>query len=211
MVNRLRQRLTLPIFIVICSLAVGLVKPPVSFAETLHPPQDQGLITLVYHRFDDSDWLSTPMDQFQNQMNYLLEQDFTFLTMEQVHHHLESGRPFPPKSVLIMVDDGYLSFHREAYEFIEEESIPVVVSPYTKATNKDFHNFMDWDQLGTLALDPLIHLGNHSYSHNSLAKRDNADTEWLHDEVIQAQQDIFSSTGSVPLAMVLPYGNSAME
>lgn len=180
-------------------LAAVFVAGPLRAADT------GPLRVLTYHRFDTGAGISTPMKQFKKQMHYLMDNDFNFLTIEQVHHHLRAGRPFPAKSVLLMIDDGYRSVHYNAYPFLKKHGLPAVINIYPRAQVGNYSAYITWDTVARMARDPLIHIGNHSYSHSSLLET-NGDTRTLQEEVIQAGKLIRDHTGEAPLVLALPYG-----
>ncbi|MGM0381557.1 MAG: polysaccharide deacetylase family protein [bacterium] len=172
---------------------------------------DTGVLrVLTYHRFDTGSWISTPMPAFKQQMEYLMDNNFQFLTIEQVYHHIQSGRSFPEKSVLIMIDDGYNSVFYNAYPFLEKHGIPAVINIYPRAQDENFSAYINWDTVTEMAENPLIHFGNHSYSHHSLL-RTGGDTRALRREIVEARRKIRKHTGEYPLTLALTYGNYDRE
>src|SRR6266853_3006934 len=74
---------------------------------------------LMYHRFSDPVPLET-------QCIYL-KHHYELLSMLELSEHLQSGRAFPPNSVVITVDDGYRDFLKVAFPVFSKFHIPVTV------------------------------------------------------------------------------------
>jgi peptidoglycan/xylan/chitin deacetylase (PgdA/CDA1 family) len=74
---------------------------------------------LMYHRFNDPASLET-------QCIYL-KQHYELLSMLELSEHLQSGRAFPPNTVVITVDDGYRDFLTVAFPVFSTYDIPVTV------------------------------------------------------------------------------------
>jgi peptidoglycan/xylan/chitin deacetylase (PgdA/CDA1 family) len=74
---------------------------------------------LMYHRFSDPAPLET-------QCIYL-RQHYELLSMLELSEHLQSGRAFPPNTVVITVDDGYRDFIKVAFPVFSTYDIPVTV------------------------------------------------------------------------------------
>jgi peptidoglycan/xylan/chitin deacetylase (PgdA/CDA1 family) len=74
---------------------------------------------LMYHRFSDPAPLET-------QCIYL-KQQYELLSMLELSEHLQSGRAFPPNTVVITVDDGYRDFLTVAFPVFSTYDIPVTV------------------------------------------------------------------------------------
>jgi peptidoglycan/xylan/chitin deacetylase (PgdA/CDA1 family) len=74
---------------------------------------------LMYHRFSDPVSLET-------QCIYL-KQHYELLSMLELSEHLQSGRAFPPNTVVITVDDGYRDFLKVAFPVFSTYNIPVTV------------------------------------------------------------------------------------
>ncbi|MFP4687533.1 MAG: polysaccharide deacetylase family protein [bacterium] len=163
------------------------------------------LVVLTYHRFDTNSWISTPLDQFSQQMDYLREYNYNIMTAEEVKEHLKTGKMFPEKSVLITIDDGYRSVDYNGYPYLKKHNIPAVINIYPKAQETGYSAYINWDTVAKMARNPLIHIGNHSYSHRGLLRHKH-DSEALRKEVTQAQKLIKKHTGQSPLVFTLPYG-----
>jgi peptidoglycan/xylan/chitin deacetylase (PgdA/CDA1 family) len=83
---------------------------------------------LMYHRFSDPASL-------EMQCIYL-KQHYELLSMRELSEHLQFGRPFPPNTVVITVDDGYRDFLKVAFPVFSTYGIPVTVFLVTDFIDK---------------------------------------------------------------------------
>ena len=81
-----------------------------------------GLRILMYHRFPDS---AVESGQLARQCEHF-RRYYRLLTLDQAAEHLQSGKPFPPYSLALTVDDGYRDFLGAA-EVIHRYEIPVTM------------------------------------------------------------------------------------
>lgn len=82
---------------------------------------------LIYHHVDEtakSNVTITP-ELFQDQLEYLLDKGYRFITLEQMESFLAGGS-VPENAVFVTFDDGYKSFYTNAYPILEKLGIPAV-------------------------------------------------------------------------------------
>ena len=97
---------------------VGYIhKPSVEF--------DEGLPVLLYHQVLPRELMQTEMstislENFETQMKYLADQQFTTLTSQQLYDYLEGRLVVPEKALLITFDDGLLSSKEYAYPVLKQ-------------------------------------------------------------------------------------------
>jgi hypothetical protein len=87
-------------------------------------PAPKGLPILVYHQIleTNSDIVSPTgirLDRFEEQMRYLAEVGYTFLSMEEVVAVLQQADKIPPRTVAIQFDDSWRS-QRLAIDVLEK-------------------------------------------------------------------------------------------
>ncbi|AXH99743.1 polysaccharide deacetylase family protein [Sporosarcina sp. PTS2304] len=86
---------------------------------------DKGLPVLVYHQVLPRALMQTTMstislENFEQQMNYLAEQQFTTLTSRELYQYLEGRLVVPSRSIVITFDDGLLSSKEYAYPVLKK-------------------------------------------------------------------------------------------
>ena len=91
-----------------------------------------GLPILMYHFFYDETLGEVPKDNnymeihaFEEQMKYLDENDYYFPSWQEVADFVDGKITLPQKSVVVTIDDGHISFFKEAVSVIEKYDIKV--------------------------------------------------------------------------------------
>ncbi len=144
-------------------LIVSLFLPGTSIAK------DQFVSILIYHKFNNPDSPSTSIDTetFEAQLKFLKENNYHVLSMPEFIDCLEKGR-FPPRSVLITIDDGYKSVYEYAYPLLKKYGFPFTVFLYMEGIGR-YPDYMSISQVKEL-LSSGVTMGNHSYSHKRMAR-----------------------------------------
>jgi peptidoglycan/xylan/chitin deacetylase (PgdA/CDA1 family) len=90
----------------------------------------KGIPILMYHFFydesekgKDNNWVK--ISDFEEQMKYLVRNDYYFPTWEELEEYIDGRRELPEKSVIITVDDGDESFLNLAIPIIEKYNVKV--------------------------------------------------------------------------------------
>jgi peptidoglycan/xylan/chitin deacetylase (PgdA/CDA1 family) len=190
--------------LVIALLVVGAVPVQGAPADTGH------LVVLMYHRFDAGGVISTPFSDFKRQMEYLQSEDYHFVTLDEVRRHLKEGRPFPAKSVLVTIDDGYESTYTHAFPYLKKNDIPWVLYVYTEAIEKGYGSSLNWNQIKEMA-ESGVPVENHSYSHTHPPRKEFKSGNWYRRE-IQSPEDLLEERLNQPnRSYALPYGEYDTE
>lgn len=145
-------------------------------------PNVDNCIALDYHRVrnsniwnifmqkvfgsDELNHYSIYTDEFEKQMDRLIEEGAYFATLEEVEKFRRSGE-FPDKCVWICFDDADETLYKNAYPILKERNIPFTVFVIAgQVGNKDFSNIAlcDWDQLKEMRDSGLASFGSHTYN-----------------------------------------------
>jgi len=128
--------------------------------------EDQGTISLMYHRFNEDKYPSTniKMDIFKKQINIIKDKNYSFESPKDFD--LNFNNPKTKKKVLITIDDGFSSFYNYGWPYLKENKIPFILFVSTEAVGK--HGYMSWKQIKEIEKEKFAFLGNHSHSHNYL-------------------------------------------
>ncbi len=183
-----------------------LVGAGLIFLLTITPLSAAGHLTiLMYHRFDAGGSISIPMDQFKRQINYLMDNNYRFQSLESLIDHLETGRPFPEKSVMITVDDGYKSTYTKAYPFLKEKGIPWVLYVYTQSVEAGYPSALSWKMIKEMAKSG-VPVENHTYSHGKFIHMEDKNDTWVRKEILEPARLIEQKTGQANQTISIPYG-----
>jgi len=88
---------------------------------------------LCYHKFSttESKKLSISQEMFEQQMRFLRDGGYRVISMDQLFDFLEFKRAIPPKSVVITIDDGWLSAHEIAFPILKKYGYSATLFVYT--------------------------------------------------------------------------------
>ena len=135
---------------------------------------------LCYHEIDDrSDALipgyAVKPDQFAQQLAWLEEQGYHFVSVDDVLADAAGRHPLPEKAILLSFDDGYRSFYRNAMPILKRHQAPAVVALVGSwlGTQPDIDfdgrkvprsDLMSWAELRELQRGGLVEIASHSYA-----------------------------------------------
>jgi len=178
---------------------------------------DDHATILVYHHVADDTPSSTSVtpQQFSAHLDYLVENDYRVLPVEQILEHLAERRPLPENSIAVTFDDAYLSVYKIARPMLDARDMPYSVFVSTESIDHGYGNYMSWEQLRSTT-EYGGSIGNHGTKHQSaLARGHNESREdWLErfrQDAVQAQARIQAETGSHPVIYAWPYGEYNAE
>ena len=82
---------------------------------------DKGIPVLMYHCINDkaADITVSPA-ALRQQLQYLKDNDYTVLTMDEAYDFLQNNKPVPEKSVVLTFDDGYEDNYQNAFPILKE-------------------------------------------------------------------------------------------
>jgi len=180
-----------------------------------HPIRNDGsLPVLTYHAIDQRPAaISTTPALFRRQLEELAGRGLTGISLAQAFAEREQTGGFPPHSVALTFDDGYLSVFTEALPLLTAHGFTATVflaaglvglaADAARARNPDFdRDLLDWRQAEEL-LRAGFEIGSHSVSHPDLTRLEPAALEReLGDAKSQLQQRL-----QVPVeSFAYPYG-----
>lgn len=129
-----------------------------------------GFPILVYHQVfvgkppEPIDYsTSISLKDFESQMDYLHEQGYTTLSMDEVVSYLQ-GRKFPEKVVAIHFDDGWKS-GRLAIPVLNRYGFKATFWIIAGAGHDTGSPHMDWDEILKLARNPNFDIYSHTMTH----------------------------------------------
>ncbi len=164
----------------------------------------QGYVTvLLYHKFDEADSpsTSTPAAMFAQQMEYLHDEGYAVLSMDELLGCITGERSVPDKAVVITLDDGYLSEYTKAIPILKEYGYPFCVFVFTRSVGA--HNFMTWDQLQKIRSFGG-EVGSHTHTHPHLV---DSSTQEMERELVQAKKILEKNLGVEVKWFAYPFGD----
>src|SRR4030042_6470512 len=91
---------------------------------------------LLYHRFGPTaaDGMTVTTQVFASHLEYLAKNGYTVIPLRKlVDFYLGKIPDLPPKSVVIVADDGHKSVHTDMLPLVRKYSIPVTLFVYPSA------------------------------------------------------------------------------
>jgi peptidoglycan/xylan/chitin deacetylase (PgdA/CDA1 family) len=170
---------------------------------------------LMYHHVgheEELGFLSVTPEAFARQMRWLAESGYHPITASEWATWCKTGKPLPPKPVLLTFDDGYSDLAKYAFPVLCAHGFSATVFIVTSAlggTNAwdrdkglavasllDADQIREWSRMG-------IEFGAHTRTHCDLTRCTPAE---LKDEVIGSYQDLAALLGYPPASFAYPYG-----
>ena len=174
--------------------------------------QDFNAVILMYHKFGEDRYPSTSVTlaQFDSHLDYLKNNGFHVLPLEEVVSAFRSQSPLPDKSIAVTVDDAYLSVYKEAYPRMKELNWPFTVFVASDGVDKGFSSYMNWDQMREMQKNGVL-FANHTSTHDYLIRKKEGETTDAHVVRIRAdiercQKRLTEELGSAPMLFAYPYG-----
>ncbi|MFO1377436.1 MAG: poly-beta-1,6-N-acetyl-D-glucosamine N-deacetylase PgaB [Steroidobacteraceae bacterium] len=145
-----------------------------------HADVSAKLTILCYHEVDDREdalipGYSVKPGQFEQQLAWLRDAGYHFVSVDDVLADDAGRRPLPAKAVLLSFDDGYHSFYTHAFPILKSFHAPAVVAlvgSWLDGTGDtvDFDGrrvprsaLMSWDEMRELSRSGLVEFASHSY------------------------------------------------
>lgn len=136
---------------------------------------DKSIPVLMYHSIEREvlsngqlNELRVPKEAFKEQMQYLKDNGFTTLTIDEALKFLISNEGVPEKSVVLTFDDGYVDNYINAYPILKEFGFNASVFVITGVVDKD-PNYMTSLQLKELEANG-IEIHPHTVNHEKLSE-----------------------------------------
>ena len=127
---------------------------------------DEGILSLMYHRFNESKYPSTniQMEIFKDQIKIIKNSNYNFYNPNKFKENFSKSKN--NKEILITIDDAFQSFYFEAWPYLKKNKIPFILFVSTKPVGKK--GYMTWDQIREIESKEFAFIGHHSHSHGYL-------------------------------------------
>ncbi len=160
-----------------------------------------GILTLMYHRFDEKKYPSTniQMNIFKEQIKIIKSLNYNFYDPGDFKKNFQI--PKNEKKILITIDDAFLSFYENAWPYLKNNQIPFILFVSTEAIGKN--GYMNWQQIKEIEKEPNVYIGNHSHSHDYLV---NFKKEDFVDDINKANKILINNLGYNPIFFSYPFG-----
>tara|TARA_B110000196_G_scaffold229261_1_gene197894 strand:+ start:45 stop:1106 length:1062 start_codon:yes stop_codon:yes gene_type:complete len=163
--------------------------------------EDMGILTLMYHRFDEKKYPSTniQMNIFKEQIKIIKSLNYNFYDPGDFEKNFQI--PKNEKKILITIDDAFSSFYESAWPYLKNNQIPFILFVSTEAIGKN--GYMNWQQIKEIEKEPNVYIGNHSHSHDYLV---NFKKEDFVNDINKANKIFINNLGYNPIFFSYPFG-----
>ena len=133
--------------------------------------EDFGLISLMYHRFEENKYPSTNIKilEFKKHLEIIQKNNIKFVNPNNFERELSNNKK--QRKILLTIDDGFLSFYQNAWPILKERKIPFILFISTREVGS--YNYMSWEQIREVSKEDFVEIGNHSHTHEYLVDESN--------------------------------------
>lgn len=181
---------------------------------------------LMYHDIRTSNLgkYAISAQEFESDLKYLKENDYTTITMTQLINYVYYNEPLPENPIILSFDDGFLGTYTYAFPLLKQYQMQIVLSitgiNVDKQDTDSTYSYLSWQQINEMIDTGYAEVQNHTYNlHTSSNERIGcmqlngesfADYEEILTEDIQKLQDeIFTITGTTSNTFIYPYGKAS--
>lgn len=162
---------------------------------------------LLYHHIKSLDSansasLTVDTNTFDAQMQYLINQGYHTISIDELVQALINKQALPPKSIAITIDDGYDDFYLNAYPILYKYQLKANLMIATGLLGNA--GYLSWDDLKRMIDTGYIFAYDHTWSHASLTAL--AD-EKIRYEILTGKQQLEERLGRVVNIFSYPYGS----
>ena len=170
---------------------------------------------LCYHQFTEgkaTHQLELSARDFEQQIKFLVNNDYHILSFADVREIMLEGRPIPRRGVVLTIDDGYRSVYDVAWPILKKYNVKATLFNYTDFIGAPAA--LTWEQIKEMAASGLIEIESHAKSHSSLSRQpsDTSDVRYvarLREEIAGSNAAFRRNLGRTPSFLSYPYGNSS--
>ena len=168
--------------------------------------EDFGLISIMYHRFNENKYPSTniQIDVFNEQLKIIEREKIKFIHPNNFEKSLSENKD--QRKILFTVDDGLLSFYQNAWPILKKKKIPFILFVNTREVGS--YNYMNWEQILELYKDENVEIGNHSHSHEYLVEEN---PEIIKEDIVKSIKIFEEKLGQNSKFFSYPFGEYSSE
>jgi len=159
---------------------------------------------LMYHHVGhgNSYTMSVSLPEFTAQMDWLKQNGYTSISIDQIAAALRSEAPLPPRSVALTFDDGWSYVYTNAVPVMQARGFRGTFFVVTNYSGGRSPSYLDWAQIKSLR-ETGHWIGAHSLSHPNLNL---LNAVVLQREVVSSKAELEKNIGGVVTVFAYPYG-----
>ena len=124
---------------------------------------------IIYHAFEtpepsnDTYQLFSTQARFEENVTTLLNDGYTFITLEDLYKYNKGEVALPEKVCIITMDDGWLGCYTEAYPVLQKYHVPATI--FIVSNLIETGGYFSWEQAKEMYDSGLVKLHTHGKSH----------------------------------------------
>lgn len=164
--------------------------------------QQSNFSAFIYHRFSDDRYPSTniSLDNFEKQLIYLKENNFTILTFGKALDRIQKRKKGIPIAV-ITIDDAYKSFYKNGWPLLKKYGFTATLYVNTETVGSG--DFMTWEEINEVNAAG-IEIGNHSHGHPYFLN--DFSVKAFTDDLLTSHNIFKEKMGQLPKGYAYPFG-----
>jgi len=153
--------------------------------------------------------LSLDPEIFDQHLDFLQEQGYTTIYLQDLISYLQTGQPeLPEKPIILTFDDGYRDNYDNAFPALRDRGMKgtfFIITDFADfaATNPDYARYATWDMLREMD-EAGMEIGSHSRDHPDLKGKDDDFLVW---QALGSSQTIEANLGKKPRVLAYPFGS----
>lgn len=162
---------------------------------------------LMYHHIDiavnrqDNLKLYVDPQLFEKEMEYLAENGYVTVTLDDLTNTLRKEKPLPGRSVILTFDDGYEDFYTKAFPILKKYKLKATVFVITGMIGK--LDYLNIEMLKKMTKSRLISIGSHTTTHPDLTK---LESQKLISELTESKKFLENKLQICVNSFAYPYG-----
>ena len=144
------------------------------------------------------------MDIFKQQIEIIKNNNFKLYN--PIKFEAEFNKPKSEKKILLTIDDGFLSFYKNAWPYLKKNKIPFILFISTETVGKN--GYMTWKEIKEIEKEEFAFLGNHSHSHEYLINYSFKD---FKNDIDNSIMIFKNKIGYNPIFFSYPFGEYSLE
>jgi peptidoglycan/xylan/chitin deacetylase (PgdA/CDA1 family) len=185
-------------------------RPPTATPRPRPLPALARVPILMYHRIEVPPLgadkyridLSAPPISFERQLQYLSANSYKTISLADIYDHLSTGKPLPPKPVVLTFDDGYRDAYTAAFPLLKKYRMIGTFFITTDFINYKNPDHLTWPMVREMANSGMS-IESHARTHRDLRGVGNAVLVW---ELLGPVEQISYYTGKKPRFFAYPSG-----
>lgn len=162
-----------------------------------------GIPVIYYHSVNknaENELMITP-DNLEKQLNYINDNNYTTITINELYEHLKNKKPIPEKSILITFDDGYMNNYTEAFPILKKLNMKATI--FCVGNSLDGSYYLSEEaikEMSSYGIDIQSHTVNHLHL-------DTLDYAEQLSELKQSKKILERITGKEVISIAYPFGD----